>query len=273
MMSESGQTARAAQTLAVGEASLGLVQVVSGRFMMGSADSHPSAENDEKPRHAVLLSGYQIGQTPVTQGLYKAVTGQNPSENPASDQHPVESVTWFDAVRFCNALSEACGLTPVYTIGTSSTPKVSCDFEVRGFRLPTEAEWECAARAGEDHQFSGSGNADAVSWHNGNSDYNTQPVAQKQPNAWGLYDMSGNVWEWCWDWYDHEAYSKRASSAADAEAAQPVGPKTGTNRTFRGGSCNYFARDLRLGFRCARLPHIWDLGGGFRVVLPDASRP
>ena len=240
---------------------------------MGGSDDDEDAFDDEKPRHEVQLSGYQIGQTQVTQGLYKAVMGENPSENPASDQHPVERVSWFDAVRFCNALSRACGLKEAYTIGDGDEPEGSCRFDVHGFRLPTEAEWESAAKAGQDFKYSGSNNAYELAWHDGNSGNNTHPVAQKKPNAWGLYDMSGNVWEWCWDWYDEYEYKNRVRWSGDKMTIvnQPEGPKTGVHRMRRGGSCYCGTWDQRSSYRSRYEPEDGFGNDGFRLVLPSPS--
>ena len=211
-----------------GHGSLSMRAVPVGSFWMGAGAGAGEVQEDEEPRHSVWLThGFQISTLLVTQGLYEAVMGDNPSHNAISAEHPVEQVSWFDAVRFCNALSERCGLTPAYIIGPGEAPSVSCDFSAPGFRLPTEAEWEYAARAGQDVIYSGSSNPDEVAWHDGNSGPWTRPVGHRKPNVWGLYDMSGNVYEWCWDWYG--AY-------APAAVEDPTGPSTGTRRVTRGGS-------------------------------------
>ena len=132
-------------------------------------------------------------------------------------------------MRFCNALSRACGWEEAYSIGKGKKPNVSCNSDAHGFRLPTEAEWECAAKAGQDFKYSGSDDPDEVAWHRGNSGSSLRSVGQKKPNAWGLYDMSGNVWEWCWDRYG--PYDARTR-------VDPVGPGAGANRVKRGGAWN-----------------------------------
>ncbi len=182
-------------------------------------------------------------------------------------------MSWFDAVRFCNALSQRCGLEEAYTIGGGDKPRVSCRFDAHGFRLPTEAEWEYAAKAGQDFKYSGSDEPDEVAWYDGNSGSKTHPVALKKPNAWGLYDMSGNVWEWCWDWYDKDEYKNRVRLSGDKRALvnQPTGPKNGINRSLRGGS--YFSGTwfLRSSYRVRVGPEPRSGRFGFRLVLPSPS--
>jgi len=213
-----------------------------------------------------------VGRTQVTQGLYRAVMGENPAYKKASDQHPVERVNWFDAVRFCNALSRACELEEAYTIGEGDEPEVSCRFDAHGFRLPTEAEWEYAAKAGQDFKYSGSNDLDEVAWYQHNSGGKTHPVALKNPNAWGLYDMSGNVWEWCWDWFVKNEYKNRVSLSGDKMtiANQPEVPKNGVHRVLRGGSY-YVSRILRITYRFRGEPEDRFSSGGFRLVLPSPS--
>ena len=145
---------------------------------------------------------YEILSTEVTQKLYTFVMGKNPSKF-KGDNNPVENVSWYDAVKFCNALSQKMGLTPVYKIdGNNVTQNTSAD----GFRLPTVEEWQYAAKGGENYTYAGSNNVDEVAWYNGNSGSKTHPVAQKKPNGYGLYDMSGNVREWCWDVDPYDDY-------------------------------------------------------------------
>jgi formylglycine-generating enzyme required for sulfatase activity len=248
----------------IGTNSIGmtLVLIPSGDFLMGSPDSDKDAFDDEKPQHRVAISrSFSLGAYPVTQEEYQRVMGQNPSEFEGSGRLPVEMATWFDAVTFCNRLSEAEKRTPFYKV---------TDLEVSirggdGYRLPTEAEWEYACRAGTTTRYSFGDDDDQLAeytWYHGNSGGQTHPVGQKPPNTWGLYDMHGNVWEWCWDWYDARSYGQ---SPVD----DPSGPLRSTARVVRGGSWYRDPRNLRsadrywhapedrrncLGFRVARVP-------------------
>jgi formylglycine-generating enzyme required for sulfatase activity len=148
---------------------------------------------------AVELAAYELGAHAVTQAQYEQVMGERPSAA-RGDRLPVESVSWLDAVRFCNALSERDGLSPAYRL----QDEVQWDSAADGYRLPTEAEWEYACRAGT--TGARYGELDKVAWYRGNSGERLHEVGGKQPNAWGLYDTLGNVWEWCWDIYDAEVY-------------------------------------------------------------------
>jgi formylglycine-generating enzyme required for sulfatase activity len=185
------------------------------------------------------------------------------------DDNPMYLINWYEAVKYCNMLSESQGLDPAYIIGSGSTPSVTCDFTKNGYRLPTEAEWEYAARGGENYKYSGSNDLDAVAWHGDNSSRKTHPVGQKKPNGYGLYDMNGNVWEWCWDWY---------GTYSTTELTDPTGSISGNSRINRGadwwrsasntgnGDDAENAKDFELGFRHGDAPNIvWDTIG-FRVV-------
>ena len=230
-----------------------MMLIPAGSFQMGCTKGDSDCYDWEKPTYSVEISRpFYMSQTEVTQGLWKEVMGSNPS----CDDCPVENVSWYDAIAFLNKLSALEGLEQCYTGSGSSTRFKGLDCE--GYRLPTEAEWEYAARGGEEYIYAGSSDIGSVAWYSGNSGMKTHPVCEKKENGYGLCDMSGNVWEWVWDWYGDYPSSKQVD---------PKGPKTGSRRVSRGGSWssvaryarvsnrNYFAPSLRyhyLGFRFSR---------------------
>ncbi|MGN0088282.1 MAG: SUMF1/EgtB/PvdO family nonheme iron enzyme [Candidatus Limimorpha sp.] len=228
------------QTITVNGVSFEMVYVEGGTFDMGATSEQGSdADSDEKPVHSVTLSGYYIGKCEVTQELWEAVMGSNPS-NFKGAQNPVESVSWNDCQEFVSRLNSLTGRT---------------------FRLPTEAEWEYAARGGNKsrhYKYSGSNNIFDVAWHDGNSFKKTHAVGTKTANELGIYDMSGNVWEWCSDWYG--GYSAGAQT-------NPQGPSSGSYRVLRGGSWNYDARDCRVSNRSSSDPSYSLSSSGLRLVL------
>jgi formylglycine-generating enzyme len=231
--------------------------IPAGTFTMGS-DS--SVDYGAQPPHQVTLSAFAMQEAEVTQEQYLAVTGTNPSNfNAGTDAslRPVETVDWFDAAKYCNALSLFSGLIAVY-----DTSAWTADFSKTGYRLPTEAQWEYACRAGSITEYwwgPDTNGIGACTWSNYNSGGTTQPVATKLANAYGLYDMTGNVWEWCNDWFG--AYTTGA-------ATDPTGASNGTYRVLRGGSCYYFSDDFRSAFRYYGNPDYRYYGFGFRVALP-----
>ncbi len=240
-----------------------LVPIPAGSFMMGSPSGESDRYDDETQHRVTLTRGFLMSATEVTQAQYEAVMGSNPSEFKGASR-PVEMVSWYDAVRFCNALSEREGLTAAYRIsGENSAPEVTWNLDADGYRLPTEAEWEYACRAGTTTRFH-SGNSDSdlelVGWYSGNSNQQTQDVGTKQPNAWGLYDMHGNVWEWCWD-----RYGDYGGNATD-----PAGPGSGSARVLRGGGWSDGAQFCRSAYRYWRHPVIRSSFNGFRVVRSSA---
>ncbi|MFD3513476.1 formylglycine-generating enzyme family protein [Streptomyces sp. NPDC058657] len=162
--------------------------------------------NDRRTQRSwpVEVSPFLLAPHAVTQSLYAQVTGDRPSSAPPGARLPVEGVSWQDAVRFCNALSAAEGLSPAYAFGADST--TAWDAATDGYRLPTEAEWEYACRAGTTGPRYGP--LDDIAHHRANSGARPHEVGTRQPNAWGLHDMLGNVWEWCWDLYDPEVYGE-----------------------------------------------------------------
>ncbi len=241
-----------------------MVLIPAGTFLMGDTGGYYRVLDDEKPVHTVTISkAFYMSKYEVTQKQYQAVMGTNPSYF-KGENLPVEHVSWYDAVAFCNTLSQLEGLTPCYTINGII---VTCNFDANGYRLPTEAEWEYAAKAGTTTDYYNGSltndyidpNLDNIAWYSGNSSSKTQPVGQKQPNAFGLYDMSGNVLEWCWDWF---------SSYTSATVTDPNGPVTGSDRVRRGGSWNDFASICRSANRYHCIPGVPNYDAGFRVVSP-----
>lgn len=198
------------------------VEVPAGNFVMGSE----FGAMDEQPVHQVQISrNLIVSQFEINQFYYFQVTGQNPSIR-KDNRLPVDSITWIDAVNFCNQLSLLQGLTPSYII---SGDKAKWDTTSNGWRLPTEAEWEYLCRAGETYDYSGSPDLNNDGWYNLNSGLHSYPSGLKLPNAFKLYDMHGNVWEWCWDFYDSKYYSQ-------SPLVNPTGPSSGTRHVARGGS-------------------------------------
>ena len=199
-----------------------MVKVEAGTFMMGATSEMKNPNSNEKPVHQVTLTNdYYMGKYEVTQALWQAVMGSNPSEY-KGDNLPVETVSWNDCQKFISKLNSLTG---------------------RMFRLPTEAEWEYAARGGKEsrgYQYSGSSNISDVAWYDENSGSKTHPVGTKQANELGIYDMTGNVWEWCSDWY---------SSYSSSSQTNPTGSDSGSARVSRGGGWNCNASYCRLSVR------------------------
>ena len=221
-----------------------MVKVAGGCFQMG--DTFGDGSGDENPVHEVCVSDFSIGKYEVTQGQWQAVMGNNPSNfSSCGDDCPVENVSWDDVQEFIRKLNERRG-------GSVTRP----------YRLPTESEWEYAARSGgKQEKFSGGDKIDAVAWYASNSGNGTHPVGRKLANGLGLYDMSGNVWEWVNDWYDSGYYGK---SPRD----NPQGPTTGSGRVCRGGGWDYVPRNVRAAYRNDFDPGFRDNILGFRLVAP-----
>lgn len=228
-----------------------LVWIVPGTFVMGSASWDPDRSSVEEPQTTVTLSsGYWMGQFEVTQDEFASVVGSNPSQFGGDGQRPVDNVRWIDATNFCRLLN----------IREASAGRLPVGWS---YRLPTEAEWEYAARAGSTNRFSHGFDTNFVSvglyaWHSGNSGNTTHPVGEKLPNAWGLYDMSGNVCEWVQNWFE---------THPGGAITDPKGPSTGLTKVFRGGAYDDGAADLRPAARRELTPDIALSLFGLRVVL------
>jgi len=246
------------------------VRVEGGTFRMGST----SGNDNESPVHTVTVKSFAISKYEVTQKEWEDImgTGIRQQRDKAKgdktygegDNYPMYYVSWNDAIEYCNKRSIEEGLTPAYS---GSGNNITCNWEASGYRLPTEAEWEYAARGGNgspgNYTYSGSNDINAVAWYSSNSGERTHPVGTKAANGLGLFDMSGNVWEWCWDWYgDYPSGSQ----------TDPRGPVSGTHRVLRGGSWYYSALYVRSSSRNYSTPSTRDsyYGGnfGFRLVRP-----
>ena len=228
-----------------------MVYVEGGTFQMGAtSEQGRDYYSDEIPVHSVTLSDYYIGKFEVTQGLWEKVMGTTiheqrikagySSTNGVGSDYPMYYVNWEEAQEFCTRLGQLTG---------------------KNYALPTEAQWEYAARGGvksRGYKYSGSNTIGNVAWYSDNSSSSTRPVATKQPNELGLYDMSGNVWEWCSDWDGY--YSSESQS-------NPTGPSTGSRRVLRGGSWGYYAGGCRVSYRIGNYPSYRNFNYGFRVVL------
>jgi formylglycine-generating enzyme required for sulfatase activity len=263
-----------------GGGSYEMVYVPGGSFEMGTASG---GESNERPVHSVTLTqGFYIGKYEVTQAQYQAVMGTNPGSGyGVGDNYPVYNVRWYDAVVFCNKLSVMEGLTPAYSISGSTDPStwgtvptsynstwnaVTINSGSTGYRLPTEAQWEYAAKGGNgspgNYTYAGSNTVGNVAWYDGNSGSSSHAVGTKAPNGLGIYDMSGNVWEWCWDWY---------GSYSSGSQTDPTGASSGTTRVYRGGSLLSSVEDTRAAFR-----YFWDpsdrrINLGFRLVRSSSG--
>lgn len=217
-----------------------MIDVEGGTFEMGAKNTELGSYTFEKPIHVVTLSSFKIAETETTQALWKAVMGTNPSINKIDEQNPVDYVSWNDCKTFIDKLNELTGLN---------------------FRLPTEAEWEYAAIGGiytHYYKFSGSDKASDVAWYSVTSGGSTHIVKQLLPNELGIYDMSGNVYEWVNDWYGRYT--------ADPQV-DPQGPETGTYKVYRGGGWNVGAVDSRCHFRYMRETTYKNPAQGFRLAL------
>ncbi|PKN73342.1 MAG: protein kinase [Candidatus Cloacimonetes bacterium HGW-Cloacimonetes-3] len=231
-----------------------MVLMPADTLVMGSIA--PLADDDEFPLITVRLAPFYISATEITQEEWMMVFSANPSQNKDKD-YPVESVSFYDAIDFCNAKSLKDGFRVCYDYFDT---EVICNFNADGYRLPTEAEWESAARAGmpvDMSTYSGGNNADDLGWHSGNSGAHSHPVGKKKPNSLDLYDLSGNVYEWVWNWY--ALYSYRIPDLFK-------GAETGTDKVIRGGSWYHSSSEMRVTNRSFAKPYTKSAYIGFRVV-------
>jgi formylglycine-generating enzyme required for sulfatase activity len=266
---------------------ISFVWVEAGTFTMG-----PDIWNNNATVEVTFTNGFNIGKYPVTQEQYEKVMGVNPNHfttaqgrapetGETDERRPVETVRWYHAIAFCNRLSILEGLTPVYSIDAISNTDadawlhtavptsnnatwnvVTANWTANGYRLPTDAQWEFAARGGnesEGYTYSGSNNADEVAWHWENSGSKTREVGKKLPNELGIYDMSGNVWEWCWDWWGNYP----SSAVTDY-----TGVATGSSRVRRGGSWSSTAAVAQSVSRSFIIPDYRHDYLGFRLLRP-----
>ncbi|MEC7984722.1 MAG: formylglycine-generating enzyme family protein [Myxococcota bacterium] len=240
------------------------VWVPSGSFIMGSPLEEVDRDEEERQHPVRISNSFYVSASEVTQELYEKVMNENPSA--VSDSVlPVNQITWYDAIRFANRLSLKEGLETCYIINGEqvSWPNGT---DCLGYRLPTEAEWEYASRANSPGLYSGGNNIDVVAWYESNSSSQVQPVRTKAPNQWGIYDMSGNVWEWVWDGY---------GPYPTEEAIDPIGEDISSYRIRRGGSVGHLERYARSAYRVRVNPNFRSYDIGFRIVrtamLPDLN--
>jgi formylglycine-generating enzyme required for sulfatase activity len=241
------------------------IHVEGGTFLMGSSNGN----SNESPAHEVTVNSFIIGKYPVTQKEWYEVMGSTVTQQRdmvnklyplrgVGDNYPMYYVNWYEALEYCNKRSLTEGLSPVYRISKNFA---ACDWRANGYRLPTEAEWEYAAKGGNMDSivfdYSGGNSADEAVWYMKNSGDAAHPVGMKKPNSLGLYDMSGNVWEWCWDRFD--------KYPLDAQT-NPRGAYEGSKRVIRGGCWLLPALRARSSFRCSGIPSLGNYNKGFRVA-------
>jgi formylglycine-generating enzyme required for sulfatase activity len=226
-----------------------MVQIPAGIFVMGDKNEV------DAPQHEVVVDAFLMDARLVTQDLFQRIMGTNPSRWKGG-ANPVEQLRWSDAVKFCNKRSEAEGLQPCYDLKT-----LQCNFDANGYRLPTEAEWEYACRAGTTTAYFFGDNPAKLgdyAWFQKNAGGRPRPVGQKQPNPWGLYDVAGNVWEWCNDFYKADYYQ-------ESPRENPRGPKQGEKMVLRGGAFKFSADNCRSGYRYNESPGSADVCFGYDI--------
>ncbi|MCC6796898.1 MAG: formylglycine-generating enzyme family protein [Candidatus Hydrogenedentes bacterium] len=226
-----------------------MAAVPPGEFLMGN----DSGEADERPPHTVKIDKFYIDVYEVTQQSYETLMGTNPSKH-KDPQQPVEQLGWLAAIKYCNMRSLKEGLKPCYNLDT-----LACDFAANGYRLPTEAEWEYACRAGTTSEYSFAGGESKLAeaaWFDANANGRPHPVGQKPANAWGLYDMHGNVSEWCYDVYSENYY-------ASSPRENPCNTGGGEERVLRGGAWNSAVDACRSSARWSETPGLADVCFGY----------
>ena len=242
-----------------------LIQVKVVTFKMGSKNSDTSAELDEQKEHSVILNTFEISKFEVTVWEWKQFIKANKMKMPIKpswgwqDNYPINGITWNEAIAYCNWLSTKEKLQPCYS---KKGPNFVCNFKANGYRLPTEAEWEFAAKGGTNSKgfrYSGSDKLEDVAWYKANSNGQPHTVGTKLPNELGIYDMSGNVWEWCWDWYNKDFYKLEKGD-------NPKGPEMGERRTVRGGSWDSKSNYVRPANRISTIPSKTHEFYGFRIA-------
>ena len=289
---------RARVTATDNPAPAGMVLIPAGSFAMG--DSFTEGDTDEQPVHTVSVSAFYIDKTEVTKAKWDEVYtwatangyGFDNAGSGKAPTHPVQTVNWYDCVKWCNARSQKEGLTPCYTVGgavyTNGASAPVCNWSANGYRLPTEAEWEKAARGGAAGRRFPWADSDLIQHTRANyysstsyaydtsptRDYHptyarggtpyTSPVGSFAANGYGLFDMAGNVWEWCWDWYSSSYYGSSPGS-------DPRGATTGSYRVGRGGCWDGLAEGCRSAYRVYDYPSYWLKNLGFRSVRPPGQ--
>lgn len=249
-----------------------MILVNGGSFIMGN--THSNGNSSETPFHRVTLSSFYLDKFEVSQAMFIDIMGYNQAYFTGDSLRPVEQISWYDAIEFCNRRSLLEGLKPCYTYtgygtdcnnwpygwNTAVNNSIICNWNADGYRLPSEAEWEYAAKGGtlaSETEYAGSNDPQSVGWYVANSDAIPHPIGLKTPNGLGLYDMSGNVWEWCWDW---------ATNYTSANLTNPYGAADGTYRILRGGSWYYSESFMRANLRGMVIPAIRYLDIGFRCA-------
>ena len=242
-----------------------MVKVEGGKFLMGSPDENKIAENDEQKQHEVTVASFEINRLEVSVWEWKQYCKKTKKKMPAqqvwgiNDNYPITNITWNEAITYCNWLSKQDGYIPVYTI---VGPNVVCNFAANGYRLPTEAEWEYAAKGGKkskNNVFAGSNISNEIAWQQNNSEKRPHAVGTKLANELGIYDMSGNVWEWCYDWYNKDYYKNE-------DGNNPTGPIRGEKKSVRGGSWDSKESYLRTSNRISTTPDKTHEFYGFRLA-------